>query len=169
MGLQSHTIDVGEQVKKRTKKAESFTNDYKRISDYKRIADYVVNYKAIRRVGGYLGLDVGDREIRALSTVWLWCWQFKKDGGPVSKIIDWSGYTRTWQGRMRTAIRDCLNRGLLEEVAIQGGVKLVITARGNQVLKTVELMSEIVIEEMEGKREKPKGRYHENRIREGKP
>ena len=147
---------VGEGVKRGIKETEPFTNDYKRITDYKRIIDLVVYCKAVRRVGGYLGLDVGDREIRALAMVWAWCWQFNKEGGPRSKIVDWSGYSKGWRQRMQSGIENCLNQGLLELKRVRNGTILKITAKGETVMNGLEVKSDIVIEEMEGKREKPK-------------
>lgn len=155
MRQQSHV--VGEGVNDITEKTKPFTNVYKRITDYKRIIDLVVYCKAVRRVGGYLDLDVGDKEIRALAMVWGWCWQFNRQGGPRSKIVDWSGYTKGWRQRMQSGLENCLNIGLLEiKQTRNGGSIIQITSKGETVLRALELKSDIVIEEFEGKREKPK-------------
>lgn len=143
---------VGEAIKNDSKQSQPITNDYKQITD---LAVYL---KAVRRVSGYLGFSVGDREFRALSMVYEWCKQFKREGGPRSKIVDWSGYTPAWRYRMQSGIGNCLDLGLLENREVRNGHILVITEKGYSVFRALEIQSQIVKDEFAGLREKPSRR-----------
>lgn len=129
-----------------------------RVSDYtnafieknRRIFDRVVYLKAIRRVSGYLNINVGDKEVSALGMVLVWNWQNKRsDGGPLDSIVGWSGYMPGWKRWINWGISACLDLGLLENRQVQRGQRVCITEKGMSVLRALDEMSEKVIQEMD--------------------
>jgi len=140
--------DVGEGYNRVSDYTNAFTKEYGHA------LRLVVYSKAIRRVGSYLGLSVGEREILALSIVRTWAWQNKRvDGGALSIIVDWSGYQKGWKSKIHWGIRSCLELGLLENKEVQGGLRVCITQKGEAALKALQIMSEKVLQEIEDKME----------------
>lgn len=126
----------------------------------------VVYCKAIRRLSAHFGINVGDREITALSMLEMWCIINLREGvgGPWESIVEWTGYTRNWQAYVNSGIRDCIKAGFIEQVAVRGGTRIVITFQGMRALEIFEQMMQKVKEEIVDKYKLNKI-DHENRIR----
>lgn len=162
LGLQSQKDDAGEGLIWNQSRLKLLNS----VAGWEMASYLVVYCKAIRRVSGYLGIKVGDKEIIALSMIRA-CETHLKIHKGVNRVISWSGYTRNWQALMRGAIEKSLANGLLENLPRNGGNRLQLTEMGKRVLDTLDLMAVNVLEEILGLREKPKSRYHENRLRKG--
>ncbi len=108
----------------------------------------IIYAKALRRVGGYLGLPIGERQILALGVLKMWSLLHNQKGGGIARIVNWSGYTRNWKAKIYSGIDDCIRLGLMENKPMTKGQRLSITIQGDRVMETLVMMYERVKEEM---------------------
>lgn len=180
----SHASQIGNEVPNRgNSRIETIERAFEDIAGYAirhgvglskvitKVDERIIHAKAIRRISDYLGFSVGDAELTALGCVSTWCLIKMREGGPISSIVDWSGYTINWKKKVRHGIHRCIALGALEFVKVNGGNRLCITTKGHRILDVYDMYYQVVLNEIDqailkGRQEKQEKQAKRALIRE---
>lgn len=112
-----------------------------------KVSDRIVGLKAIRRLCAQLDISFGVKELDALMIVDTWCMLNRRESGPISSMVGWSGYTKNWKAKVYQGIRECLQIGALEAVKTNGGESLSIAPKGRRIMSMYDACEKQVLEE----------------------